>query len=224
MYLKFNYSRSKALGFSLIELLTVVGVMAILATLLVFREPSPEASLKTAQRITASMLATTRRFAILKGQKARLIINKDEFADDRSQFLRFMGIVYESPNNPNQWIAANEGSFLPKNVYYIPRDLDGVNDQTKGGDMALSDEAKVMKIVYPKLSPQRESGPEWYYYEFDANGMADALTTANSTIVVYSAKPDAEGFPVVTNEFEAAGFRITPTGSVLIAKDIDDLQ
>jgi hypothetical protein len=207
----------------MIELLTVIAIMAILSVAMVMKPPSPGVSLDTAQRMAASMISSTRKCAITKGQRARLIINKDQTGNDRSKFLRYMGIVYESKQNSNNWIAADEGTMLPKNIFYIPSGLQDIKDLSKG-DLAESDIADIMNIEYPKLSAQKESGPEWYYYEFSSKGLANGVNTANKRFVMYAGRTDADGIPIIDNEFAIAGFKIATNGSVIMITGRDDLD
>lgn len=197
-------SATKKAAFTLIELLVVISIIVIATSVLFVGGGggSDGVKLSSAQRVVSSIAGGARGQALLKGQRARLIIYSDagSNANDPDKMLRFFGVVYEDPVTPGQWFAATPGSSLPEGIYFDPKLSQDVPQSTwlTGNKMNLE---------YPRQSSQPEAGPEYYYYEFNANGtMAPGFENSWLVIRVGTLMPDAnwdgQGKPPLTVSFD----------------------
>ncbi|MFU8848827.1 MAG: Tfp pilus assembly protein FimT/FimU [Opitutales bacterium] len=176
---------SKKAAFTLIELLVVISIILI-ATSILFVGGSgggDGVKLSSAQRIVSSMAQGVRQQALLKNQRARLIIYSETNTEEPDKMLRYFGVISEDPNTPNQWIAATQGTSLPEGIYFDPA-LSASKDWTRS----------TMNLEYPRQSPQPESGPQYYYYEFNSNGtMANNFENSWLVLRAGTLKPDGSG-------------------------------
>jgi prepilin-type N-terminal cleavage/methylation domain-containing protein len=155
-------------AFTLVELLVVISIILIASSIIFIGGTGGDgAKLSSAQRIVSGIAQGARGQAILKNAETRLIIyaGADQNADgDPEKWQRFFGIVYQDPDNANQWIAATQGTFLPDGIYFNP-----TLSASKSG--ASWNTSNTMQIEYPLVTPQSgSSGPDYYYYEFNSNG------------------------------------------------------
>lgn len=230
-------------GFSLVELLAVITIIAIMAAVIgVAIKPNEGASLRSAQSAATSMFQAARTVASMRRTEARVIIYKDGAGEDREQkFLRYMGVVYWGDRTPNngsdnfEWIPANSGMYLPSGVYYIPDGSVGtmvVQGDEVAEEIQVSDEAPTANIRFPVTTGDAD---EWYYYSFDDSGSARSTMDASGNndsfagraVVFASGDLDpTAGEPrvVVNNEFSTAGFVIRRIGGVLALNEYDQVD
>lgn len=155
-------------AFTLVELLVVISIILIASSIIFIGGTGGDgAKLSSAQRIVSGIAQGARGQAILKNAETRLIIyaGADQNADgDPEKWQRFFGIVYQDPDNDNQWIAATQGTFLPEGIYFNP-----ALSNTKSGTSWNT--SNTMQLEYPLVTPQPgNSGPAYYYYKFNSNG------------------------------------------------------
>jgi prepilin-type N-terminal cleavage/methylation domain-containing protein len=190
-------SISKRAAFTLIELLVVISIILIATSILFVGGGGggDGVKLSSAQRVVSSMAQGVRGQALLKAQRARLIIYSESNAEEPDKMLRFFGIIYEDPDNGNQWLAATQGTSLPEGIYFDP-DLSEDNNWPGGATMNLE---------YPRQSSQPvENGPQYYYYEFNPNGtMASGFENSWMVLRAGTLKPDGSGELAVSFDEEA---------------------
>lgn len=179
-----HYKRS---GFTLIELLVVISIILIASSVIFIGGTGGDgAKLTSAQRVLSGIAQGARGQAILKGSRVRLIIYDDAASnEDDEKKLRYFGLIYQNPENDNQWIAATQGSFLPEGIYFN-KDLSDNNGWSS---------SKTMKIEYPRSVPKAlGNGETFNYYEFNANGTVPN-EFANDWIVLQAGtlKPSPSG-------------------------------
>lgn len=237
-------------GFSLVELLTVIAIIAIMAAIIgVSVQPTEGSSLRAAQSAAQSMFQAARTVASMRRTEARVIIYKDGQGVDRdAKFLRYMGVVYWGDPNPDdgsddyQWLPANSGMYLPQGVYYIPHD-GVVGTMVTAGDevveeILVSDDAPTDNTIsYPVSTGTAD---EWYYYSFDGSGAARAVYNlpgdpppppvdnfAGKTVVFAAgtlAPPSESPQVIIDNEFATNGFVIRRIGGVLTVNEYDQVK
>ncbi|MGB0408841.1 MAG: pilus assembly FimT family protein [Opitutales bacterium] len=183
-----SFRSKRTAAFTLIELLVVISII-LLASSIIFIGGSggDGAKLSTAQRIVSGIAKGARGQALLKNAKSRLIIYSDAAANrDDEKKLRYFGVIYEDTENPGQWLAGTQGTYLPEGIYFDPDGAPsaGSNSWTKA----------TTNIEYPRRSSQSVGGPEYYYYEFNSNGTV-ASGFENNWLVLRagSLKPDDSG-------------------------------
>ncbi|WP_269526664.1 type II secretion system protein [Coraliomargarita parva] len=185
--------KKQASGFTLIELLVVITIIVIASSIIIMGTGGGQgAALRSSQRILSGLAQGVRGQALLKHEKARLIIYADTGSDrEDDKYLRFFGIVYQDPEDTtgDSWIAANQGTYLPEGIYFDA----GLSRLGNG-----SNSIPTMQLEYPLQSPQSAgSGPSYYYYEFESNGTMSTSQTdfENSWLVIRAGvfKPDSSG-------------------------------
>ncbi len=119
---------SKGRGFTLIELVVVLSIMVILATLGIvgYQSSFPPGVISAARNEIHGMLRFARQQAITQGSNSMLIVNYDKA--DTDKFLRFVGVIVEEEYNSGNWKAAHSGVYLPEGVYLVPQIVDGATD------------------------------------------------------------------------------------------------
>lgn len=164
----------KIRAYTLVELLVVIGVLLIaFSVIFIGASAGDGAKLGSAQRTLSGLVKAARGQAILKNAQVRLIIHNDP--NEIDQYRRFIGIVYfgTDSNDKNGWIAATQGAYLPKDIFF-----DSAASDTSSGTAWLG---PTMILDYPRLLAQSgnqefdEDGDEivktsYFYYEFEDNG------------------------------------------------------
>ncbi len=179
-------------GFTLIELLAVIALIVLASSILfVAGNGGSGAALDNAKRIVAGIASGARGQAILKNTRTRLIIYSDKGSErDDEKYRRFFGIVYEDKENPDQWIAATQGTYLPGGIYF---------------DADLSDAATGFRLEYPRsVSKAAGSGDEFSYYEFSSNGnmSTGTINFTNTRLIIRAAslQPSDGELDIVVSE------------------------
>ncbi|MGC6455390.1 MAG: type II secretion system protein [Coraliomargaritaceae bacterium] len=179
-------------GFTLIELLAVIALIVLASSILfVAGKGGSGAALDNAKRIVSGIASGARGQAILKNTRTRLIVYTDKGTDrDDEKYRRFFGIVYEDKENPNQWIAATQGTYLPSGIYF---------------DADLSDAQTGFRLEYPRsVSRAAGSGEEFSYYEFSSNGNMSTgpVNFTNTRLIIRagSLQPSGGELDIVIND------------------------
>jgi len=123
---RFGYAFGTIAGFTLVEMLVVIGLIAFLAASLglALRSPGQGMALQAGQATVATLCAAARARATVTGRDARLVISADPAdADGRCRYLQ---IVQEDPVNPDRWLAEGAGFWLPPGIYVVPPRADAV--------------------------------------------------------------------------------------------------
>ena len=156
--------RQHLAGFTLVELLVVIGVILIASSVVLLNTSGGSGSaLSASQRIVSGIAQGARGQAILKGATTRLLIYSNSSGNnDDDKKLRFFGIIYEDESNAGNWYAATQGTYLPDGIYFDP-----IASKSNGSSKWPE---STMNIEYPRLTPQPLGGDEYYYYEFESNG------------------------------------------------------
>jgi prepilin-type N-terminal cleavage/methylation domain-containing protein len=106
-------------GFSLLELLVVVGLIAALLFFLVSGPggSGQSAALQSAQAVMANMVTAARTKAMATGKSSRVLIQVD--ATSTSQPLRYLRYVAVQTQTTSGWQTFTD-LFLPDGVYVVP--------------------------------------------------------------------------------------------------------
>ena len=124
----FRQARMRANGFSLLELLVVISLIAVLMTIGSFgiKNFSKASGVSSGVPIAQGVFAEARALAIEKGTNTRVMMHCDNRTDslNRERNLRYMVVQYEEKDangefyTPPQWETASKGVKLPEGVYY----------------------------------------------------------------------------------------------------------
>lgn len=235
---KSEFLRGTRRGFSMIELLAVVGIISVMAVIIGVSLGGKNESLSVGngQRIASSVFQSARSIAVLRQAHTRVIIYRDH-ANDPQKFLRYMGVVYLKDGvnlldaTVDDWIPANQGTYLPEGVFYVPDDvvgLTGVNIDTSdyGNDLLVSDPnysgTSTMSAKFPVVGSS--SSEDYYFYQFDKNGMSD---NPGGYFVINAADTGFDGTDETVdfkNPLTVSGFAIRRIGGVTLFSDYEEVQ
>ena len=111
--------RKHTAGFTLLELLVVIGLIAALSFFLIggLGGGGRSAALQSAQATIANMVTAARTKAMASGQSSRVLVHVD--ATITSQPLRFMRYVAIQTQAPTGWQTIAD-AYLPEGVYVVP--------------------------------------------------------------------------------------------------------
>lgn len=215
-------------GFSMVELLTVVAIISIMAVIIgsALGGNNESLSLGTGQRVASSMFQSARSIAILKQTQTRVIIYGAQGSNtDPRKFLRFMGIVYDEdqdPSNPS-WVPAVQGTYLPEGVFFIPAgSATGLSD-VSGGSMEKSDYnntgTQPLSVAFPVTT---KTADDFFWYGFDENGNSQ---NAGGTFVLNAGRVTSDAPTIeIENPYAARGLAIRRIGGVILMNDYEEIQ
>ncbi len=231
-------SRAKR-AFTLIEILTVVAIIGLIAVVIIGLQPGNPHGVDDACRIAATEFKIARTQAVMGANpdrdpdvnkryniRAAVLVLNDE--DDEERHLRYIvpiigGTDDESKTNISDYywysLSDNAGTLLPQGVYFVPPSDSGLS--THSVITPIDGNSEVT------LEPSLESGGKsfgtgskrWYVYYFDSNGqtyMSKAtFMVAEGTWMPGSGVKFDTDTPVV-------GFAITRNGAIIYTNDSDE--
>jgi prepilin-type N-terminal cleavage/methylation domain-containing protein len=111
--------RRQSRGFTLLELLVVVGLIAALTAVLIggLGGGGKSAALQSAQATMANLVTAARVKAMATGQSARVLVHVDQ--NSTAQPVRFMHYVALQVQVAGVWQLAAD-AYLPDGVYVVP--------------------------------------------------------------------------------------------------------
>jgi prepilin-type N-terminal cleavage/methylation domain-containing protein len=116
----FRQARMRAAGFSLLELLVVISLIAVLMTIGSFgiKNFSKASGVSSGIPIAQGVFAEARALAIERGTNTRVMMHADNRTDslNRERNLRYMVVQYQ--DDADEWVTASKGVKLPEGVFY----------------------------------------------------------------------------------------------------------
>lgn len=182
--MKTPYSNSSlARGFTLVELLVVVGIMAAMLSVAAIGIQNVDKGQATVTGIaqTQALMDEARSLAIGRGTRARLCIHANPNEEERN--LRLMVVAYEEIQRDaggnatgTRWRVDSRGTYLPTGVFFHPRFSQLASDQVNGLGTYGSNGSGV---TFPGSSRNAVRQPNYFYYEFNSEGLCTSATATN---------------------------------------------
>ncbi len=211
--------RSFRKGFSLVELLAVMSIIAILLSL----ASVGISRIGKGQGVTAGLaigeglLAQARILAMNNNAPARLIIHGDLNDSDpiqRERYRRMMMVVHQTTDDEGRinttWKRVGSPTFLPQGVYYSP--------EMSSADMRLGG---VLPEDRHQLTNQAADTWQCHFYEF--NGQGVCTTPGAGFVVVNGARPSGAAQPMLGGKLDLGGFVVLKNGGTTMIRDITRL-
>lgn len=113
----------RARGFSLLELLVVVGLIAVLSAVFIGGMGGGKSfALQAGQSVVSNLVSAARSRALANGNPTRLLLNSEvTVIATPSRFLRYL--VLQEQGSTGEWTTVTE-VYLPDNIYLLPRTPD----------------------------------------------------------------------------------------------------
>lgn len=214
-------TRTATRGFSLVELLAVMTIIAILLSLasVGISKIGKGQGITSGIALAEGLVSSARSLAKGQGTTVRLVIHSelnDTDPTERDRYRRMMMVVYreidpETGAEKSDWSRSGAPIFLPDQVYFsVERSK---TEAATGGNL-------------PKDRFQLTNDPsdtaECYYYEFNSQGIC--TTPGASFILENGARPNGQERAILGNGRNIGGFVIWRSGSTSMIRDIDQID
>lgn len=214
------FFRKSLRGFTVLELLVVVAIMAVMMGLLGFTMIGGNTKgLETAQRQVFNLLHFTRVTAMSSGAEARFLVNSD--TEDSEKYLRHIQVVVKDLNQTAGWRVVNEGEYLPEGVWFVPANS-SIENWPEDGYSSWSEDEDVdfqLGTLIRGIRMEDSDGTPHFLISFGASGLAvskDMPRMPRLVLAKGELKPIGNLIlPQFTNSFEIAGVLIQPFGGML---------
>lgn len=203
-------------GFTLIEILVVISLIALLAMGIGVAQPSVDSALAGSVRSVGGLVKMARAEAAQRAVKSRMLICRN--APDSEKKLRFATIaVWQDATGTSTagWVPTTSNFFLPSGIYFSEAFTTG-----SGG----TGKPKSMKFDSENTQPQDENSgkEEYYYFEFTSDGVTE--NGAGAKVVLVPGTPSGLDGALEFDEAKIGGLVIHQTGAASYARDPNDLK
>lgn len=227
-------------AFTLIEILTVIAIIGVLASVIVGLRPGNPRGLEDARRIASAEFRVAQARAALGAnpdrdpdQNARYNIRSGililDDPEDTERHLRFIQPIVGGTDSLSKtdlsdyyWYSAGDGTLLPQGVFFVAPDESGVS---------------VRSVIQPiegssrvTLDPDLRSGGQrfgsgskkWYLYLFDSNGQT-YMSKAVFMMAEGQMDPSKKSVDFGDDPF-VAGFVVHRSGALSFTRDDEEAK
>ena len=220
------YPSPSSRGFTLVELLVVVGIMAAMLSVAAIGIQNIDKGQGTVSGLSQSqaLMDEARNLAVGRGTRARLCIHADSSEENR--YLRFFVVAYEEIERDEageitdtSWKVESRGTMLPNGIIFHPEyssqasaQIDGLGTYGSGGT----------GVRFPGDGKSVRQ-PAYFYYEFNSEGLCvqeDQTDTGAAFVVCRGVISPGSNEPrVIGNDVE--GFVIWRNGRTSPIRNTD---
>lgn len=157
----------RSAGFSLLELLVVIGLLATLSAVAFhgLAGGGREAAIRSSQALLANLVIAARTKAIATGCKTRLLVNTDPAVPDRYLRLVVLQVGRDASASPTNWDTFQRLS-LPSGVFVVPSSLAGLvmapADWKRVSDPAADLVSDLFTAQALSGAFEGEAAPQWW--------------------------------------------------------------
>ncbi|MDR1496853.1 MAG: prepilin-type N-terminal cleavage/methylation domain-containing protein [Puniceicoccales bacterium] len=234
----------KTAAFTLIELLTVLAIIGLMASVVLGIRPNNPAGMEGARAIVTGMLRGTQAKAAqsqnpdinpeknpLYNIRARLLVLKD--VANPEQHLRRMRIIIGGTRLPEStqpsdyfWYSVGSDTTLPSGIHMVSPDETNIEKLTRRSHITNRNGLpNTMRLNLEPSNVGQSDGTgdrEWYFYEFNDDGTSN-MNFASFTFASGNWEPGSNRI-VFPNEDNIAGVWITPNGSIVPFLDVSEID
>ncbi len=225
-------------GFTLIEILTVIAIIGILAMVVVGLRPGNPRGLEDARRLASSEFRIAQSRAALGANPDRDPANTERYnirsavlvlddPEDIERHLRYMQVIVGGTDSRDKtsisdyyWYAAGEGVTLPQGIFFVPPNESGVRARSVVTPIEGTSRVSIDPDNREKGQTFGKGKKNWYAYFFDSNGQ-----TYMSKAVFMLAEGQINGSTGDVDFGEdpfVSGFVVHRSGAISFTRDDDE--
>ena len=222
--------RATRRGFTMVEVLTVVAVMAILMSVVAVGIQNIDRGQATTSALAVSeaVFDEARSAAVGRGARARVLIHNnlnDQDEDDRNRYLRYLAVAVHDAEL-DEWQLVSRGTQMPAGVYFDPELSEQASSSLPGiGTWGTT----TIRL------PGRDRGTKsCYYYEFNGEGICiDGGENATEVdpevlpgaafVLVGGARPSGRAKPIMQGK-NRTGFVVWRNGRTALYRSPDQID
>lgn len=227
-------------AFTLIEVLTVIAIIGIIAAVVVGLRPGNPRSLEDARRVVATEFRAAQGRVLTGANPDRdpdenervnirtgiLILNDP---DDVERHMRFIQPIVGGTESVDKtdlddyyWYAAGEGTLLPQGVFFVAPDAPGVSVRSVIQPVEGTSEVKIDPDNRAKGQKFGEGRKNWYVYLFDSNGQT--YMTKAVVMLAEGQVSSADGDIEFGEDPFVSGFIVHRSGAISFTRDDEEAQ